>query len=57
MSRRLGGAMRQSVDKKPWIPMQLTALGDVGDVVRGGGGKLSPPTHDTGDIRKPPGQA
>jgi hypothetical protein len=49
--------MRQSVDKKPWAPMQLTALGEVGDVVRGGGGKLSPPTHDTGDVRKPPGQA
>jgi hypothetical protein len=49
--------MRQSVDKKEWAPMKLTKLGQIGDVVRGGGGKLSPTTHDTGDNRKPPGQA
>jgi hypothetical protein len=49
--------MRQVVDKKPWVPMQLTTLGQIGDVVRGGGGKLSPETHDIGDSRKPPGQA
>src|ERR671935_59558 len=32
--------------------MRLTAVGQVGDVVQGGGGKLSPLTHDTGDSRK-----
>jgi hypothetical protein len=49
--------MHQVAEKKLWEAMQLTHLGHVGEVVRGGGGKLSPPTHDIGDIRKPPGQA
>jgi len=39
-----------------WEPMRLTALGKVGDVVRTGGGKMSPSPSDPGEIRKPPGQ-
>ena len=41
--------------KRNWEPMRLTPLGKVGNVVQGGGGKLSAPTQDPGDIRKPPG--
>jgi hypothetical protein len=36
--------------------MKLTAVGHVAEVVQGGGGKLSPETHDSGDNRKPSGQ-
>lgn len=35
-----------------WEPMRLTALGKVGDVVRLGGGKLSPPSVDPGEPLK-----
>jgi hypothetical protein len=47
--------MEQVNEKEQWEPMRLTEVGHVGEVVQGGGGKLSVPTHDTGDIRKPPG--
>lgn len=44
------------VPRKAWQPMKVTHVGKAKDVVRGGGGKLSVETNDTGDIRKPPGQ-
>ena len=43
--------------RNPWEPMRLVRVGHVGEAVQGGGGKLSPMAHDTGDVRKPPGQA
>ena len=49
--------MNDVTKRQPWEPMRLTEVGHVGEVVQGGGGKLSPVTADTGDIRKPPGQA
>jgi hypothetical protein len=36
--------------------MTLTYVGEVGEVLRGGGGKLSPTPGDPGDNFKPPGQ-
>jgi hypothetical protein len=42
-------------EKQVWEPMRLTDVGHVGQVVEGGGGKLTPITHDSGDNRKPPG--
>ena len=42
--------------KAPWEPLERSFVGDVGDVVRGGGGKLSPSTADPGDPNKPQGQ-
>ena len=42
--------------RQSWEPMLLTYVGDIADVVQGGGGKLSPPTADSGDTRKPSGQ-
>jgi len=39
-----------------WEPMTLTYVGDAGQLLEGGGGKMSPVPHDTGDIFKPPGQ-
>jgi hypothetical protein len=45
------GVMRQA-----WEPMTLRYLGDVHELLKGGGGKLSPMSFDTGNVRKPPGQ-
>jgi len=40
-----------------WVPMELTYLGDVHQLLTGGGGKLSISANDTGDLpRKPKGQ-
>jgi hypothetical protein len=47
--------MEQVTKKEPWEPMRLTDVGHVGEVVEGGGGKLTPVTHDSGDNRKPKG--
>jgi hypothetical protein len=44
-----------STGKKVWEPLRLQRVGLVGDVIQGGGGKLSPPTFDSGDDRKPKG--
>ena len=41
---------------RSWEPMELTYVGEIGEVLQGGIGKLSPPTNDTGDTRKPRGQ-
>ena len=43
-------------EKQRWTPPTLKYVGNVGDVLQGGGGKLSPSDADTGDNRKPPGQ-
>lgn len=42
--------------KQAWEQFRLTKIGNVADVVRGGGGKLSITTDDSGDIFSPPGQ-
>jgi hypothetical protein len=43
--------------RETWEPMKASDVGHVGEVLQGGGGKLSPTAEDTGDIRKPKGQA
>jgi hypothetical protein len=43
--------------RKQWEPMKVAEVGHVGDVLQGGGGKLSPVDADQGDNRKPKGQA
>jgi hypothetical protein len=47
--------MEHSIEKRQWEPMRLTDVGHVGEIVQGGGGKLSVETHDIGDNRKPSG--
>jgi hypothetical protein len=42
--------MRKEVQK--WEPMRLKPLGKVGEIVKGGEGKLSPVGGDPGDARK-----
>jgi hypothetical protein len=48
--------MSEVTERQPWEPMRLTEMGHVGEVVQGGGGKLSPSPNDPGEIRKPKGQ-
>ncbi len=43
-----------SHSKKVWRTPVLTQLGKFSSLVLGGGGKLSGPTGDPGDPRKPP---
>jgi hypothetical protein len=43
--------------RQGWAPMTLTYLGNVHELLQGGGGKLSPFAADSGDVRKPKGQA
>lgn len=53
-SDRAGGNEGQ---ERSWEPMRLTYVGEVGEVLQGGGGKLSIVAADSGDApRKPPGQ-
>lgn len=48
---------REGKSKRVWVPMKLSAVGHVSQVVEGGNpGKLSPSTFDPGDIFKPPGR-
>lgn len=42
--------------KQPWSPPTVKNVGTVGEVLQGGGGKLSPTQEDSGDNRKPKGQ-
>jgi hypothetical protein len=39
-----------------WESPKLKRVGDLEDIVRGGGGKVSVAGQDPGDIRKPSGQ-
>ncbi len=42
---------------RAWERPTVAAVGTVGDVLKGGGGKDSPSPPDPGDSRKPKGQA
>ncbi len=40
---------------KPWERPSLVYIGNVSQVLQGGGGKLTPSPNDPGDINKPKG--
>jgi hypothetical protein len=45
-----------SANKPPhWEPPSLKLVGTIGEVLQGGGGKLSTSGGDPGDLRKPSG--
>ena len=45
-----------ATQKQPWERMQVTVIGHVSQVLRGGGGKISIPAGDSGEpFKKPPG--
>ena len=41
--------------RRAWRRPRLSLVGDVVELVRGGGGKLSVEMRDGGEMRKPPG--
>ena len=41
--------------KRAWTRPTLKYVGHVGDVLQGGGGKLTPSPADPGEVRKPAG--
>ena len=43
-------------DKGTWVRPRLKYVGNIGEVLQGGGGKLSLTANDPGDSRKPTGQ-
>ena len=46
----------QTPTRRAWIRPELRAAGTVGDLLQGGGGKLSPSPKDPGEERKVPAQ-
>ena len=53
----MGKKVRQQDPKSrsPWVAPQVKLIGDLKEIVRGGGGKISLAGADPGDIRKPSG--
>ncbi|MGI8429750.1 MAG: hypothetical protein ACR2OB_10700 [Solirubrobacteraceae bacterium] len=49
------GSEADLAPSRGWESMTLTYVGEVGEVLQGGGGKLSTVGQDPGDARKPPG--
>jgi len=47
-----GSKKPDATPKKVWDPPMLTYCGNLAEIVRGGGGKLSPLGGDPGDSRK-----
>jgi hypothetical protein len=48
--------MESSGNKKlQWEPMTFTYVGDAGDLLGTGGGKMSPSPQDPGEVFKTPG--
>ena len=47
---------KKPIAKKPWQPPAAKSIGTIGDLLKGGMGKLSPSPKDSGEPRKVPGQ-
>lgn len=48
---------RATRDRRPWEPPAVKTVGTIGEVLQGGGGKLSTTGGDSGEpTRKPKGQ-
>ena len=45
----------EKAGKPSWVKPAIKDAGTVAEIVKGGGGKLSVQTTDTGDTRKPKG--
>src|SRR5262249_43590837 len=48
--------VRAQPERRTWTRPQLRYVGDVADVLQGGGGKLTASSADPGEPRKPTGQ-
>jgi hypothetical protein len=47
---------KKPIAKKPWQPPSGKSIGTIGELLKGGMGKLSPSPKDPGEARKVPGQ-
>lgn len=47
--------MKVEMKREEWLEPKLTGVGDVSEVIQGGGGKLSLSAEDSGDSGKPSG--
>lgn len=47
--------MKVEMKREEWLEPKLTGVGDVSEVIQGGGGKLSLSAEDSGDSGKPTG--
>ncbi len=54
-SVKVSGPTGNSIGKRAWQRPALTYVGNVGAVLQGGGGKLTPSPNDPGEVRKPKG--
>ena len=54
-SVKRAGPAENEVGKRAWERPMLTYVGNVGAVLQGGGGKLTPSPNDPGEVRKPKG--
>lgn len=54
-NNRSSSKIENSPNRRSWERMKLIYIGDISEVVRGGGGKLSTTGGDPGENRKPPG--
>ena len=54
MSARAAGKQPEAGTVRAWKRPELTAVGKVGDVLKGGGGKLTVITGDPGEPQKVP---
>ncbi len=54
-SIKRAGPADGSPRKRAWERPALTYVGNVGSVLQGGGGKLTPSPNDPGEVRKPKG--
>ena len=48
-------SVTQATSKRTWTRPTVKYVGDIGDVLQGGGGKLTPSPADPGEVRKPSG--
>ena len=46
----------ERIEREEWQEPQLKSVGNVAELVRGGDGKLSLVSEDSGDSGKPPGE-
>jgi hypothetical protein len=53
----LNKLMPETRDRRPWNPPAVKAVGTVGEILLGGGGKTSIMPADPGETRKPSGQS
>lgn len=47
--------MKVEMKREEWLEPKLVGVGDVAEVIQGGGGKLSTSAEDSGDAGKPSG--